>query len=201
MINCLIFDVGKVILFFDNALFFRKLAEYSPYSAQYMAQRAPLHRDLIHSFDTGRIGPEDFYAEVVQTLEADVGQEKFFRMYNDVFFLNSPVLDLLRRLKVHHRMILLSNTDVERFGFIRIKFPEIFLFDEYVLSYEVGRMKPHPEIYEEALKKAQVPPQQCVFIDDLPENIEGARGLGMNVILYGPHVDLEAELKKLNVTI
>jgi putative hydrolase of the HAD superfamily len=201
MINCLIFDVGKVILFFDNAIFFRKLAECSPYSAQDMALHVPMYRDLIHSFDTGSIGPEDFYAKVAQVLEADVGQKKFFRMYNDVFFLNRPVLDLLRRLKVHHKLILLSNTDVERFGFIRKKFPEIFLFDAYVLSYEVGRMKPHPEIYEEALKKARFPAQQCVFIDDLPENIEGAHSMGMSGILYRPQIDLEAELKKLNVAI
>jgi FMN phosphatase YigB (HAD superfamily) len=40
-----------------------------------------------------------------------------------------------------------------------------------------------------------------VFIDDLPENIEGAHSLGMSVILYRPAVDLEAELKKLDMTI
>ena len=75
------------------------------------------------------------------------------------------------------------------------------MFDDYILSYEVGYMKPHPEIYIEALKKARARAEECVFLDDLPENIEGAQRLGMNSILYGPQIDLEVKLKQMNVTI
>ena len=201
MVKCVISDLGKVLLFFDNFIFFRKIAECSPLSAEDIAERFHRHRELIRSFDTGKIEPADFYAEVVQKLEAKVGEKSFFLMYNDVFSLNPPVLDLLRKLRTNHQTILLSNTDVERFGFIRKKFPEILLFDQYVLSYEVGYMKPHPEIYAEALKKARVPAGECVFLDDLPENIEGAQRLGMNAILYGHRTDLEVRLKQLDVAI
>ena len=201
MVKCVISDLGKVLLFFDNFIFFRKIAECSPLSAEDIAERFHRHRESIRSFDTGKIEPPDFYAEVVQKLEANVGEKSFFLMYNDVFSLNPPVLDLLRKLRTNHQTILLSNTDVERFGFIRKKFPEILLFDQYVLSYEVGYMKPHPEIYAEALKKARVPAGECVFLDDLPENIEGAQRLGMNAILYGHRTDLEVRLKQLNVAI
>jgi len=201
MINCVISDLGKVILFFDNSIFFRKIAEHCPYSAQAIAECVHRYRELIRSFDIGGIEPEDFYREVVQKLEAKVGKKSFFRMYSDVFSLNPPVLDLLRRLKTNHKLILLSNTDVVRFGFIQKKFPEIFFFDEYVLSYEVGFMKPHPEIFMRALNKARVRAEECVFLDDLQENIDGAEGVGMNAVLYRPHTDLEAELKQMNVTI
>ena len=201
MINCVISDLGKVILFFDNFIFFRKIAEHCPFSSQEIAECAHRHRELIRSFDIGGIEPEDFYREVVQKLEAKVGKKSFFRMYSDVFSLNPPVLDLLRRLKTNHKLILLSNTDVERFGFIQKKFPEILFFDEYVLSYEAGYMKPHPEIYMRALNKARIRAEECVFLDDLQENIEGAECVGMNVILYEPHTDLEAKLKQMNVTI
>ena len=200
-IKCVISDLGKVILFFDNFIFFQKIAEHCPFSAQDISERVHRHMDLIRSFDTGEIESEDFYREVIQKLEADVGKKNFFRMYNDVFSLNLPVLDLLRRLKTNHKLILLSNTDVERFGFIQKKFPEILFFDEYVLSYEAGYMKPHPEIYMRALNKARIRAEECVFLDDLQENIEGAECVGMNVILYEPHTDLEAKLKQMNVTI
>lgn len=200
-IKCVISDLGKVILFFDNFIFFQKIAEHCPFSAQDISERVHRHMDLIRSFDTGEIESEDFYREVVQKLEADVGKKNFFRMYNDVFSLNLPVLDLLRRLKTNHKLILLSNTDVERFGFIQKEFPEILFFDEYVLSYEAGYMKPHPEIYMRALNKARIRAEECVFLDDLQENIEGAECVGMNVILYEPHTDLEAKLKQMNVTI
>jgi len=177
------------------------MAEYCPYSYRDIAERVHLHKDIIRSFDTGKTEPEDFYREVIHKLEAKIGQDTFFQIYNDVFSPNPPVLDLLRRLKTNNKLILLSNTDVERFGFIKKKFPEIFLFDDYILSYEVGYIKPHPEIYIEALKKARVRAEECVFLDDLPENIERAQRLGMNVILYGPQIDLEVRLKQMNVTI
>jgi HAD superfamily hydrolase (TIGR01509 family) len=201
MIRCVISDLGKVILFFDNQIFFRKMAEYCPYSAQDIAERVHWHRDLIRSFDTGKIEPAGFYREVIQRLGAKVGQDTFFRVYCDVFSPNPPVLDILRKLKTRYKLVLLSNTDVIRFGFIKKKFPEIFIFDDYVLSYEVGYMKPHPEIYQEALKKARVRAEECVFLDDLPENVTGARRVGMDAILYGPQTDLEARLRKMNVTI
>lgn len=201
MINCIISDLGKVILFFDNFIFFRKMAEHCHFSAQEIAERVHRHWELIRSFDTGGIEPEDFYREVVRKLEAKVGKKSFFRMYSDVFSLNPPILDLLRRLKTNHKLILLSNTDVERFGFIQKKFPEIFIFDEYILSYDVGYMKPHPEIYMRALKKTRFRAEECVFLDDMQENIDGAEGVGMNAVLYGPHTDLEVKLKQMNVTI
>ena len=104
------------------------MAEYCPYSAQSIAERVHRNRDLIRFFDTGKIEPEDFYRKAVQKLEAHVEQDTFFRMYSDVFSLNPPVLDLLSMLKNRYKMILLSNTDVERFGLIRKKFPEIFFY-------------------------------------------------------------------------
>jgi HAD superfamily hydrolase (TIGR01509 family) len=62
-------------------------------------------------------------------------------------------------------------------------------------------MKPDPEIYSMALEKANTPAGNCVFLDDLSENIEGAERMGMNAILYGPQTDLEYHLKKLRVNV
>jgi HAD superfamily hydrolase (TIGR01509 family) len=187
------------MLFFDNNIFFQKMAEHCPLSADEIAQRVHRHQDIIRSFDTGKMEPADFYKKIIIHLDAKIKKQTFFRIYSDVFSPNAPVLDILKRLKDSHKLILLSNTDVERFGFIKRKFPELFFFDDYVLSFEVGYRKPDPEIYREALRKAQIPAQGCVFLDDLPENIEGARRLGMNAILYGPDTDLEASLKRMNV--
>lgn len=199
MIKCVISDLGKVILFFDNFIFFRKMAEYCPFSPDDIARRLHSHKDVIQSFDTGKMEPEDFHEKILVELNANIGQKAFFDIYNDVFSVNKPVLDHLKKLKTRNKLILLSNTDVERFGFIKTKFPEILLFDDYVLSYEVGYRKPHPEIYKEALRKARSQPQECVFLDDLPENVEGAKKCGMKAILYSPHTDLETTFGQMNV--
>lgn len=200
MIRCVISDLGKVIIFFDNNIFFEKIADYSPYSKEEIRELALAHFELVEFFDKGEITPQDFHARVIQKLEARIDYDTFFSIYNDVFYLNPPVLQIMKRLKRNYRLVLLSNTDTMRFGFIKKKFPEILIFDEYVLSFEVGFMKPHPRIYKEALKKAEFPANECVFIDDREENIEAAAKLGMNGIHMGPQTDLEAILKETGLS-
>jgi len=200
MMKSVISDLGKVILFFDNHIFFKKIANYCSYSEEQIADLVKAHFNLIESFDTGKITPEEFYSGVATKLKAHIDLNNFFTIYNDVFSLNPPVLQIMKRLKPKYNLILLSNTDIRRFGFIKQKFPEILIFNEYVLSYEVGFMKPHPQIYREALAKASAEAGECVFIDDIEENIQAAEALGINAILFKPDTDLEKFLRTLGLT-
>lgn len=55
-------------------------------------------------------------------------------------------------------------------------------FDPIVVSADVGAMKPEPTIFEFALERAQVAPEECLFLDDLPANVAGARALGLRAV-------------------
>ncbi len=200
-VRCVISDLGKVLLWFDNSLFFRRMAERTALSWREIAELFKDHRDLLEAFDTGRCTADAFYRAAIRILGADVSRAEFFRMYNDVFSLNPGVLDLFRKVKESRRLVLLSNTDEERFGFVRRQFPEILIFDAYVLSYEVGFRKPDPRIYREALRAAGVGPEACVFIDDLEENISAARNLGLGTVHYRPQTDLSGELMKAGLAL
>jgi putative hydrolase of the HAD superfamily len=68
------------------------------------------------------------------------------------------------------------------------------LFDEVVISGEVGLHKPQPEIYALAAQRLGVDPGSCVFVDDLRENVHGAEQVGMSAIL---HRDPEATVAQL----
>lgn len=200
MIRCVISDLGKVIIFFDNNIFFEKIAGYSRHSKEKIRELTAVHFELVEIFDKGEMTPQDFYVRVREKLEASIDYDTFFSVYNDVFSLNPPALQIMKRLKRNYRLVLLSNTDIMRFGFIKKKFPEIMIFDDYVLSFEVGFMKPHPQIYKEALKRAGYKAKECVFIDDREENIEAAAKLGIKGIHFGPQTDLEAILKEIGLS-
>jgi len=58
------------------------------------------------------------------------------------------------------------------------------VFDELVISGEVGLRKPDPAIYELAADRLGATPDQCAFVDDLPHNIEVAHQLGMHAVLH-----------------
>ena len=64
----------------------------------------------------------------------------------------------------------------------RSVFPE--LFDGVVISGEVGLHKPQPEIFELGAEKVGLGPGDCVFVDDLRENCEGAEAVGMTAVLH-----------------
>ena len=99
------------------------------------------------------------------------------------------------------KLLLLSNTDPERFGFVLRTFPAIGLFDGYVLSYELKLLKPDPAIYLAAARKAGCAAGECVFIDDMEENVRAAVAVGLAGVHYLPETDLEAELRKLGLRI
>lgn len=201
MIQAVISDLGKVLLWFDNRIFFQKIARAC--SCPEESLRDILHRraEVVELFDTGRMTPQQFYARAISELNISIGYEDFFFAYRDVFWLNPPVFELYTRLQGKYRLVLLSNTDVVRFSFIKEKFPQILIFDAYVLSFEVGVMKPHPEIYLEALKRAEAEPSACVFIDDMEENVRTAAELGLKTVLYKPETDLAEELLALGVSL
>ena len=200
MFKAVISDLGRVMIHFDNGIFFRKMESYCDFSAAEMADMADEYLPVLREFDEGRILPAEFHRRVAAILEAEIDSQTFFLLYNDVFSLIPENLRILRSLKDKYRMVLLSNTDVERYGFIGRKFPEILFFDEYVLSYEVGVMKPHMDIYRVAVERAQALPQECVFIDDRKENIDAAAACGIAAVWLQPDTDLEEELCRLGVT-
>jgi len=58
------------------------------------------------------------------------------------------------------------------------------IFDNLVISGEVGMNKPDPEIYLLAAQRLEVEPPTCVFVDDLRENCEGAEAVGMTAVRH-----------------
>jgi putative hydrolase of the HAD superfamily len=71
------------------------------------------------------------------------------------------------------------------------------LFDEIVISGEVGLHKPEPAIFELACSRLDLPPSECVFVDDLRENCAGAEAVGMTAILHRGADSTLPELERL----
>ncbi len=71
------------------------------------------------------------------------------------------------------------------------------LFDGVVISGEVGLNKPQPEIYELGAQRVGLSPAECVFVDDLRENCEGAEAVGMTAVLHRGAEGTVAELERL----
>ena len=75
----------------------------------------------------------------------------------------------------------------------------LLLTDGDIFSYSVRQVKPDVEIYETLLKKYQLTADECVFIDDRMENIEGAEKAGIHGICFETIEQVKEDLKKYNV--
>ena len=64
------------------------------------------------------------------------------------------------------------------------------------LSFEVGAVKPEPAIYLRCLESLGVEPGEALFVDDRRENVEAARSLGMDAVLFEDEDSLAAELQR-----
>jgi putative hydrolase of the HAD superfamily len=200
-IRTVVSDLGRVVLWFDNNIFLRKLAVRAGRPFEDVKAAVHGNLELIRRFDGGALTTDEFYERVRRAAGASVSRDIFFEIYNDIFSLNPAAVDVLARVKTAgYTTVLLSNTDPERFGFVRRRFPEILFFDDYVLSYELRLLKPDPAIYLAAARRARSNPAECVFIDDMEENVKGAVGVGLQGIHYRPETDLEAELRRLGLT-
>jgi putative hydrolase of the HAD superfamily len=95
---------------------------------------------------------------------------------------DDAMVGALRRARAQGvRTGLISNSmGVDRYD--RSSFPE--LFDGVVISGDVGMHKPQPEIFVLGAERAGVTPRQCVFVDDLRQNCEGAEAVGMTAVLH-----------------
>jgi putative hydrolase of the HAD superfamily len=92
------------------------------------------------------------------------------------------------------RTALVSNSwGVHRYP--RALFEEIF--DGLVISGEVGVRKPAPRMYELGAQRAGVPPERCVYVDDLAHNLEPARDLGMATVHHTTSETTIPQLERL----
>ncbi|MDE2312674.1 MAG: HAD-IA family hydrolase, partial [Elusimicrobia bacterium] len=119
----------------------------------------------------------------------------------DHFSLERANYALLRQLSRSRRVYLLSNTNALHYEFIRSNYAFPKRVHGALLSYRLGLRKPEPEIYLSALRRAGVEAHEAAFIDDLKENVAGARKLGINGVLYKNPSDLRAQLSGLGVAL
>lgn len=109
---------------------------------------------------------------------------------------DKELVDFIRNLRPRYKTALLSNAWDNLREVLSKHWRIDDAFDEMVISSEVGIAKPDPRIYQLMLDKLRLSPDQTVFIDDFPENIEAAQTLGMQAILFHSREQAIADLRK-----
>ncbi len=96
-------------------------------------------------------------------------------------------------LKPNYKIGMLSNASDYHLDDIFTS-EQVGLFDEVVLSYQVGTVKPDVAMYQAIANRLGVLPEECIFVDDQPWYVEAADQFGMHGVQF---VDTETTIAKI----
>lgn len=197
-VKAVFFDIGNVILYFDNHLVSRRLSQITGRSeADLFNLVFGLYAQM--ELDLGKTSMQEFLKILQKELELKLGNEELNEIFSDIFTDNPQMRHLIYHLKRKVKVIAVSNTNQSHFEFILKKFPILHELEHLVVSFQIGVKKPHPGIYFEALRLAEANPQDCLFIDDQMKNLIPASLLGFKTHFYRRHEKLLEALLHLKV--
>lgn len=197
-ITSIFFDIGGVL--FDLQL---------EATVDYLAEKCNLNRDQVgrsfplevyFEFERGRMDETSFFNHWRRTLGCnDISDADFTRAWDLLVGEELPTVGILEKLLPHYQIWLLSNTNDYHIRTLTPQFPFFEKVHGKIYSYLEGCRKPEPEIFNLALERAGVTPEESLFIDDMQVNVDQARKMGITTIHFTTPEELEIELKLLGL--
>ena len=180
------FDLGNVLLLFDHRRAAEQMAVVAEVSVE-AAWAAVFESDLEWKFESGELDPIGFYNHFCHETGSSPDIDRLLFASADIFSLNEPVVPIVAALQsAGHPLGILSNTNTVHWNFVYAGRYQVVLnhFTHFALSFEIGTMKPLASIYEAASRIAGVQAEEVFFVDDRPENVQGALRCGFDAVLF-----------------
>jgi len=182
-IRAIIFDLEGVLMTTREKDFPMSLAKalQAPYDAVYDF----FHGEMNDKVDRGDITQDEFNRSLIQTL--GLGDEcisTIKQVIDENCFIDQKIVARIIELKPKFKIGLLSNYSKLMRDKIENDWHIKHLFDDIIISYEVGLIKPDPAIFALAISRLGAARDETVLVDDRLKNIKGAREFGMHAIHY-----------------
>jgi FMN phosphatase YigB (HAD superfamily) len=186
----IIFDLGGIFMELDYMLTEKAFVDLgvTNFSDLYTQHHA---NPVFEKLETGEIEPAEFYDVIRNVSGLDLTDDQIKNAWNAMLLTFHPEkLEWLENIKSKYNIYLFSNTNQVHYDC----FQEIFYkvtghnnFDNYFIkayySHTLGLRKPYPGAFVEIMKRENLKPEETLFIDDTPKNVEGAKQAGLHTIL------------------
>lgn len=194
IIKTIVFDIGNVVWNYEAPLAsFRQNhasllgLKYQDYLSRYQQVYVEMELGRCQITDwSAQINPSVSASEVNRCLRSSLPYSYVEK------YLNFEVISLLKRLRSHYPLIILSNCENYLYPYVHRHFEKHF--HHSILSWRVGLRKPDPRIYQLVFNYVPCLPSEVVFIDDKPENVAGAASVGFHTILFTSSSQLALDL-------
>lgn len=146
--------------------------------------------------DLGKLSKAEFNIEAaklagVSAAEVEKGIEA------ELHLSDSLVVYVESLIKRGYRVACLSNGSHEWTTYAIKKYGLERLFEQIIISSDLGIVKPDPRIYFHALDALKIKPSDCIFIDDRSVNTEAAESIGIRSIVFTDTRSLKVQLEDM----
>ena len=197
MIKTIIFDIGNVLVDYSWRSFFEKY-DLDKETFRRLSEATVLNEDW-NEFDRGVLKTEEVIALLQENdpgLSGLIG--RVFENLNGLVTRRSYAIPWIEELKARGLTVLvLSNFSEKALQDCTDAMDFLSHVDGGILSYREKVIKPMPEIYERLIRQYDLVPEECVFLDDLQQNLDGAAAFGIHTILFQNREQAGSELEKL----
>ena len=196
MAGALIVDFGGVLTtnVFESFRAFSEAEGLDPNAVKQLFRERGEGLDLLRQLERGEVEIPEFEQRFAPLLGVREAEGMVQRLFAGVRA-DDLMVDAVRRVKRSGRPTGLISNSWGGASYDRVEVDE--LFDAMVISGEVGLHKPEPEIFRLGAERLGVAPDDCVFVDDLRENCDGAEAVGMTAILHRGAEGTIPELERL----
>ena len=201
-ITTIVFDIGGVLLDIHPERTYQYISDSTDINIDVVKNRFPW--DAHDEYERGNLTNKEWFFAFRDSLPQPccLKEIDFWKGWSLLLGKEKETVKLLSVLSKSYSTWLLSNTNPKH---IQDEIEKKYLFpslvDGAIYSFDTRYRKPEKNIYSFLLKKSKTQPEQCVFIDDLIENVETARLVGMHAIHFINYNLLLEELKDLGVHI
>ncbi|ADQ16096.1 HAD-superfamily hydrolase, subfamily IA, variant 3 [Leadbetterella byssophila DSM 17132] len=202
--KAVVFDFGNVIIPIDLERTFQAFADLT-FKSKERIKELFAQAELFKKYETGFYSDDEFRDVVRQTLSYPLNDQEIDEAWNALLLeIPKERIDYLERLKFDIPIYLLSNTNSLHIEYCQQYFRQAFgianftkLFEKAFLSYEMGLWKPDYAIYHQVINEIGVKPEEILFLDDNPDNVEAANEVGIRAVQISPHESFTTLLPNL----
>ena len=200
MIKTIFFDIGGVLIDIHPERTYQYLSDSADVDVSMVKESFPW--DAHDQYERGIMNNEDWFITYKESLPQPccLKRSDFWNAWKLLLGEEKNTVNILEALNKQYSIWLLSNTNPKH---IQDEIEKRYLFPSLVngavYSFDVGVRKPEKEIYEIAMQRANANPQECLFIDDLLENIQAAKQIGIEGIHFRSSEQLKQDLVHLGI--
>lgn len=194
--SIVLFDLGNVLVRYTPQSFWKVLEIGENEQVRYRHGVV----EAVTRFETGRISTEQYFGELQNVFLGIFSNDQLRQATASVLTDPIPGMEeIVRKVSEKTNVALVSNTNEFHYAYCLKATPALKYITKHFLSFRMGVMKPGPDFYERVVVDLRIEPETAIFIDDVHENVEGAKKRGMQGVLFKKPETLRIQLNELNL--